>query len=432
MPATVDGFLRTVLRSGLLTREQLQESLRAVPKERRDDPQNLADHLVYHGKLSRFQARKLLGGASMGLVLGPFQILAPIGRGGMGAVYLAIDNRTGKHLALKVLPPNKAKQGDRQRARFQREMTMSQRLAHPHIAQTMQAGIHRGVHYIAMEFIGGTSLYKLVRAEGPLAVDRAARLFAEVAGALEHAHNQGLIHRDLKPSNIMITPQDHAKLLDMGLAFREGEEVEDVEVVGGKGYIVGSIDYMAPEQTRDATGVDARADLYALGCTLYFALTGRAPFPGGDQREKVRAQRTQTPEALTKLNPAVPERFAGLVSKLMAKNPDERYPTAGALRSELLAWAGKEEPKPPDAPVEANIQETLAVLDAAEPAANEEARDAVLALPEAPSDSAFEVGPDFFGDEARDRRDLYWIIGGLAGFWALVFLVLLLVVLLRR
>src|SRR5262245_24084557 len=166
MPETVDGFLRTVLRSGLLTREQLQESLRAVPKERRDDPQNLADHLVYHGKLSRFQARKLLGGVSLGLMLGPFQILAPIGRGGMGAVYLALDNRTSKHVALKVLPPNRAKLGDRQRARFQRGMTMSQRLAHPHIGQTMQAGLPEGVHYIAKEVIARPSPYKLVRGAG--------------------------------------------------------------------------------------------------------------------------------------------------------------------------------------------------------------------------------------------------------------------------
>ena len=176
-----------------------------------------------------------------------------------------------------------------------------------------------------MEFIPGKSLYKLVQSEGPLTVDRAARLFAEIADALEHAHSQGLIHRDLKPSNIMVTSQDHAKLLDLGLAG-QGEEVDDIEVVGGKGYIVGSIDYMAPEQTRDATGVDGRADLYALGCTLYFALTGRAPFPGGGQREKVRAQRTLTPEPVNKVNPAVPERFAAILDKLMAKNPD------GAIR----------------------------------------------------------------------------------------------------
>ena len=431
MAETVDGFLRTVLRSGLLTREQLQESLRAVPVEQRSDPRRLADHLVYYGKLSRFQARKLLGGISLGLILGPFQILAPIGRGGMGAVYLALDSRTGKHVALKVLPPDKARQADRQRLRFQREMDMSQRLAHPHIAQTLQAGVQRGVHYIAMEFIPGKSLFKLVQAEGPLAVDRAARLMAEIADALDHAHNQGLIHRDLKPSNIMVTPKDHAKLLDLGLALREGEEMDDIAVVGGKGYIVGTVDYMAPEQTYDATGVDGRADLYALGCTLYFALTGRPPFPGGSQHDKVRAQRMVMADTVAKLNPAVPDRFAALVDRLMAKNPEDRFPSAASIRADLLAWTGTA-PPPLDSQPEINIQETLAVLDAAEPAANEEARDAVLALPENSTEPTPEIGLDIFGAADRERRDLYWIIGGLVGFWILIFLVLLVVVIMRR
>src|SRR5207302_3427947 len=132
------------------------------------------------------------------------------------------------------------------------------------------------------------------------------------------------IHRDMKPSNIMVTPNEHAKVLDLGLAFTQGEAVADVEVVGGKGYIVGSIDYMAPEQTRDPTNIDTRADLYALGCCLYFALTGKPPFPEGDLYAKVKAHRQEPAAPIRDKNPQVPETFAALVHRLLAKNPNER------------------------------------------------------------------------------------------------------------
>src|SRR4051812_49245151 len=195
----VDEFLKTVIRSGLLDREQLQAALRGVPREQRDNSQALADHLVQAGKLTRFQARKLLQGTALGLVLGPFQVLAPIGKGGMGTVYLARDRRSEQLVALKVLPPRKAREEERLLARFRREMEMCQRVAHPHLAWTCEVGVCQGVYYIAMEYIPGRSLYRVVAQDGPLPVPRAARLFAEVASALDHAHNQGLVHRDLKP-----------------------------------------------------------------------------------------------------------------------------------------------------------------------------------------------------------------------------------------
>src|SRR5262249_19355740 len=179
-PSMVETFLKTVLRSGLLSREELQEGLRGLPREQRTDPQAMADHLIKKGKLSRFQARKLLEGAPLGLVLGPFQILAPIGKGGMGTVYLARDTRSQMLLALKALPPKRAREEERVLARFRREMEMSQRVAHPHLAWTYEVGVCQGVYYIAMEYIPGKSLYRLVQDGGPLAVPRAARLFAEV------------------------------------------------------------------------------------------------------------------------------------------------------------------------------------------------------------------------------------------------------------
>src|SRR5262249_31903930 len=153
---------------------------------------------------------------------------------------------------------------------------------------------------------------------------RAAHLFSEVAAALEYAHSQGLIHRDLKPANIMVTPNDHAKVLDLGLAILEGETDDDSQVLGGKGHVVGTFDYIAPEQSRDATKVGPRADIYSLGCSLYFALTRRPPFPTGSSKDKIQAHRYQEPESIQKLNPAVPEGFASLVHQMMAKQPELR------------------------------------------------------------------------------------------------------------
>ncbi len=353
-----DQFLRNVLRSGLLSREELQSSLRNVPREQRDDAEALAEQLQRLGKLTRFQATKLLRGVSKGLVLGPFRILAPLGKGGMGTVFLARDQRSDQLVALKVLPPRVAREEERHLARFQREMEMSRKVAHPHLAWTYEVGEFHGVHYIAMEYIPGRTLSRLVTEEGPLHWKRAARLMAEVAAGLEHAHNQGLIHRDLKPSNIQITPRDHAKVLDLGLALIHGEEGGDALVVGGQGYIVGSMDYIAPEQTLDAAAVDRRSDLYSLGCTLYFALTGRPPFPGGTSKEKIYRHRDEVPPPLAELVPNLPPGFVALVERLMRKEPTARPESAAEVEEELQSWASDEATQPLDRPEEVVFDET--------------------------------------------------------------------------
>jgi serine/threonine protein kinase len=365
-PRRADAFLRSVLRSGLLDRTTLQRELRAVPLERRGDPEALADQLVEVGKLTRFQAQKLLKGASLGLVLGPFQILAPIAKGGMGTVYLARDTRSGQLIALKVLPPRRAREEERLLARFRREMEMSQRVAHPHIAWTCEVGVCQGVYYIAMEYIPGKSLYRTVADEGPLPVPRAARLFAEVASALDHAHTRGLIHRDLKPANIMITPNDHAKLLDLGLALMEGEDARR-EIIGGQGYVLGTMDYIPPEQADNSAGVDGRSDLYSLGCTLYYALTGRPPFPGGTAIEKIKRQRNAEPKPVPQFNPNVPPAFIGLLRRLMAKDRERRPASAAEVREELLRWAETARVLPLDVPGDVAYEQAVIELEEAEP-----------------------------------------------------------------
>lgn len=411
---TVDGFLRSVLRSKLLTRDELKDSLRAVPKSQRDDPHALADHLVYTGKLSRFQASKLLKGIAVGLVLGPYQLLAPIGKGGMGTVFLARDGRSDQLVALKILPPHKARQEERMLVRFRREMELSRKVQHAHVAWTYEVGEYKGAHYLAMEYIPGRTLSRLVIEDGPLAYPRAARLLSEVAQGLDHAHGQGLIHRDLKPSNIQITPHDHAKILDLGLALIHGETGLDPAIIGGQGYIVGTMDYIAPEQTTDATKVDARSDLYALGCTLYFTLTGRPPFPGGSSKDKVHRHRHQEPTPLEELRPDLPPGFVEVVRRLMCKAPAGRPPSARAVADELHAWA-EGDPPPDLPPVAFDITEAAAQG----PGSSEYS---MIGLPDLESlPEVEEVPPDIGAETAWPA----WMVIGLAGLCGILLLVLL-------
>jgi serine/threonine protein kinase len=204
-----------------------------------------------------------------------------------------------------------------------------------------------------MEFIPGHSLYRLVNTEGALSVSRAARLFSEVASALDHAHCRGVIHRDLKPSNVMVTTNDHAKVLDLGLAMIEGEVLTDPTILGGNGYVVGTMDYISPEQSEDAAKVDARSDIYGLGSTLYFTLTGQPPFPGGSAMKKIMRHRNEEPIPATQLNPTVPSGFNAILQKMMAKRPDDRFQSAEALRTAFLPWIGNE----PSLPMDLGFQE---------------------------------------------------------------------------
>lgn len=411
--SAVDDFLRKVLKSGLLNREQLQSTLRSLPKDRRDQVPAISNHLIEHGKLTRFQAFKLAQGITLGLIVGPYQILTPLGRGGMGSVYLALDSRNQQYVALKILPPKVAREEERLLARFQREMELSQKIQHPHLARTFEAGVFHNIHYIAMEYIPGQTLYRMVTSQGKLSVARAAHLFSEVATALDHAHRQGVIHRDMKPSNIMVTPHDHAKVLDLGLAYRQGEPLDDVDVVGGRGYIVGSIDYMAPEQTRDPTTVDARADLYALGCCLYFALTGQPPFPEETLAAKVKAHRHQTPAPVREKNDQVPAAFVAVVDRLLAKSPADRFASAAELVAALTPWRGDGQ-QPLETPGDAAFQDAVKrVIEGWVPIepAKEAVVDAVLfqAEPEEKPNPADAVSRTIF--EEIDRVHLHiWLL----------------------
>ena len=254
----------------------------------------------------------------------------------MGKVFLAVDERTFAKVAIKVLPPRKVHEEAGSLVRFRREMELSQRCDHPNLARTLAVGNDGDVYFMVLEYIPGMSLYDMVKSErfGPLRVTDAARLFLKVLDGLESAHQAGLIHRDIKPSNIMITPDGTAKILDLGLARALGEEGGITRV----NTILGTLDYASPEQLSDATKADVRSDLYSVGCTLYFALSGRPPFEGGDMINKIFRQRLDDPEPLETVARGVPGAFAAIVRKLMAKKPVERYQTCAELRTDLTRW----------------------------------------------------------------------------------------------
>jgi serine/threonine protein kinase len=334
---SLDEFLENVGKSGLVPPEELAEAQQSFePEPHGDAPVRLARRLVQQGMLTTYQARKLLAGATRGFFLGGYRILQPLGEGGMGKVFLAVNELTFSKVAIKVLPPRKAQEEAGSLQRFHREMELSQRCDHPNVARTIAVGNEGDVHFMILEYIPGMSLFDMVKSEryGPFRVTDAARLFLKVIDGLEAAHQAGLVHRDLKPSNIMITPDGNAKVLDLGLARALGEEKGITRV----NTVLGTLDYASPEQLSDATKADVRSDLYSLGCTLYYALSGRPPFEGGDMINKIFRQRLDDPEPLEKVARGVPAAFAAIVRKLMNKKPEERYQSCAELRADLSRW----------------------------------------------------------------------------------------------
>ncbi len=338
-------FIKNLKDSRLVSSARLNAILEGHELGDDDDPSPVAKELVRRGWLTRYQANKLLNGRTWGFFLSSYRILKRLGEGGMGKVYLACSeddyqsNRTDEKLvAIKVLPPRVAAENDRALKRFYREMELSQRLVHPNLTRTIEVGVLGDAHYMVMEYVRGDSLYNVVkkvrRGNGPLQVPDAAEYFRKVLGGLQAAHDGGLIHRDLKPSNLMITPDGDAKILDLGLA----KAVDESNPLTEPNAVVGTLDYASPEQLANATMADHRSDLYSIGCTIYFALSGHPPFEGGDIVSKIFRHRMEDPPLLESVAPSVPSAFAAIVRKLMSKEPDDRYQSAQELADDLARW----------------------------------------------------------------------------------------------
>jgi formylglycine-generating enzyme required for sulfatase activity/serine/threonine protein kinase len=277
----------------------------------------------------------------IGTILGPYRILQKLGEGGMGAVFKAQHEHLDKTVAIKVLSTAVTNQSDAV-ARFRREMKAVGKLSHPNIVQAHDAGEISGTHYLAMEFIDGADLLQHVRDRGPMSVVNACKAVRQAALALAAAHGAGLVHRDIKPSNLLVARNGQIKLLDLGLARLAGEASQHTSDLTTAGQAFGTPDYMAPEQWHDAHSADARTDLYALGCTLHFLLTGRAPYGNDSHRSaanKMKGHLIDVPPDLKAARNDVPDEVVAIYQKLMAKNPEERYQTGVELAEALAPFA---------------------------------------------------------------------------------------------
>jgi serine/threonine protein kinase len=274
-----------------------------------------------------------LGAALEGQQLDHVLLEKFIGGGGMGAVFRAWDTNLHRTVAVKVLSQRQGGDGDSQR-RFQIEARSAARLDHPNIARAHYVGEDRGVQYIVFEYIDGTNLRDLVYESGPMQVGDALNITLQIAGALAHSWEREVVHRDIKPSNILLTPDGQAKLVDMGLARLEflGQTQHDETA---SGVTLGTFDYISPEQARNPRDADIRSDIYSLGCTLFFMLTGRAPFPEGTVLQKLLAHSSEPPPDVREMRPDVPDLLATILTTMLAKRPEDRFPTPLDLSAAL-------------------------------------------------------------------------------------------------
>jgi response regulator RpfG family c-di-GMP phosphodiesterase/tRNA A-37 threonylcarbamoyl transferase component Bud32 len=351
--SSVQGLFRELLAMSLILDEdweQLDPARRSAVAACRDE-EELFQKLVALNLLNGYQAARVRARKAAGLTLGNYRVLDRIGAGGMGIVYLAEHTLMRRRVAIKTLSLT-PDQDQRLVNRFRAEMRAIGKLQHPNIVAAIDAGTvvstdpdTAPLHYFVMEHIPGQDLEALVHAKGPLAPERACQMARQIADALHEAHGHRLVHRDIKPSNVLLTPEDSAKLLDFGLARAPWARMTE------PGSVLGTLGYMAPEQARDSTTVDERADIYSLGATLFWALTGQDPFAvTSNVATDLNLRLNQPPPSARAIRPEVPEGLDAVVRKMMAVAQDERYQTAEAVMRALLPFT-ESRPAAASAPV---------------------------------------------------------------------------------
>jgi len=300
------------------------------------------EQLVKHGMLTAYQAGRIEAGTTFGLVLGSYRMLERLGAGGMAVVFKGEHMDLRHHVAVKVLPPT-TREDSALESRFFAEMRIVARLRHPNIVAATDAGRcisedgNTVLRYLVMEYVPGHDLEEVVRTHGPIARARACAIAYQIACALGETHKHGLVHRDIKPSNIMLTGEDQAMLLDFGLTRHFGHRMTV------PGTILGTIDYMAPEQARDASTVDIRADIFGLGGLLFWCLTGQLPFPfTGSPVEALTRRLTSQAPSIRSVNPDIPVELDEVIARMMSLRPEDRYVDPAAVMQALLPFVRSE------------------------------------------------------------------------------------------
>ncbi|MCE9630122.1 MAG: protein kinase [Planctomycetia bacterium] len=333
---SVDEFLQVVRRSGLVEEDRLMAAVEPWIGHAGPPPEPMLAALTESGLLTQWQIEQLLKGRHKGFTLGKYKLLRLLGAGGMSSVYLAEHATLRSKVAIKVLPVKRVDQTS-YLARFEREARQSARLSHPNIVRTFDLDTAGAIHYIAMEYVDGIDLHAKVKRDGPLSVREAADSIRQAAAGLQHAHEEGLVHRDIKPANLIVDGRGTVKILDLGLALAGGDEDGSLTREHDE-KVLGTADYLAPEQATDSHKADRRSDIYSLGCTLYYLLVGKAPFASGKLADRLQAHLHKPPPNLLDERPDVPVAITELYFRMLEKHPDGRPQSAREVADALAAW----------------------------------------------------------------------------------------------
>lgn len=365
MDFTAENVCGFLIRSKLMTPEEMKNMYQRWQAEVKDPApsiQTFLKWLVAKDYVTEYQAGLLLKGHSEphDYFLNQYRILDRLGRGRMAGVYKA-QHTLGQIVAIKVLPPSKSK-NPQYLARFHREAELALQLKHPNVVRTFQVGESRGLNYLVMEYLEGETLDEVLSRRKRLPHGEAVRLIHQALTGLQHINDRGMVHRDLKPANLMLVPahargepdttlQATVKILDIGLgrmAFEDSETGNEGPELTSEGMLLGTPDYLAPEQARDARTIDIRADIYSLGCVLYHCLTAQPPFPDKNLLNQLVRHATETAKPIKEASPQTPDGLQQVLNYMMAKQPEQRYPTperaAQALQVFLMADAAAPRP----------------------------------------------------------------------------------------
>jgi hypothetical protein len=378
VPSSVEELVQLIRMSGMVDEERLTAYLqrRQFTRGLADDPRAFSEDMVRDGVLTHFQSEQFLMGKWRGFTIGKYKLLERVGVGGMGQVFLCEHMFMRRRVAVKVLPPAKAEQ-PAALGRFYREARAAGSLEHPHIVRTQDIDQDGNLHFIVMEYVDGSDLLAIVRKYGALDIGRATHYVRQVANGLDYAFRNGIIHRDIKPGNILVDRKGVARILDLGLARFYKDHGDQLTLKFDDKVVLGTADYVAPEQVANSHAVDIRADIYALGATFYYLLAGHPPFPSGGVSQKLLWHRTKEPTPIREVRPDVPEGLAAIITRMMAKDSNLRYQTPAQVEAELVPWVPAEVPLP-----------SVGEMPHLCPAAREAAREQVVDPPAEPAVAA--------------------------------------------
>src|SRR5262245_13717871 len=349
MATTVDALLEQAVQVGLL-HDDVRTARAGLPADKRGSTPAVLTELVRHGKLTKFQAEAILKGKAKSLLLGNYILQDLLGQGGMGIVYRARHTMMDRTAAVKLLPAT-VKGNTQSVQRFLREVKAAAQLEHPSIVQAYDAGSLNGRYFLAMEYVPGVTLDKLIKQRGPLPVSTAVDYVVQAAGGLAYAHERGIIHRDIKPANLILGPKNRVRILDMGLACLADEQANRKDQLTAVDTSLGTADFMAPEQALEMRHADGRSDVYSLGCVLYFLLHGKVLFTGVPIMARVLAHQQKQPESLCEGRADVPLKLDAVYQRMLAKDPEDRYASMAEaladLEACLQAGAGAVKPTKP-------------------------------------------------------------------------------------